>query len=169
MDIYYFTRQLADNGVRIAALVRGVTAAEAAWRPDPASWSILEVINHLLDEEREDFRVRLDIILHRPEEPWAPIDPAGWVKERRYNERELESSIQAFLDERSASLSWLRGLEAPDWEASVQAPFGRMRAGDMFVSWASHDQLHMRQLVELHRAYSVFKAGTYQLRYAGEW
>lgn len=169
MDVAYFVRQLTDSVARIAALVNGVSAAEAAWKPDPSSWSILEVVNHLYDEEREDFRVRLDIILHRPDAAWPPIDPEGWVSQRKYNERQLEPSLQAFLDERQASMAWLSGLSDPDWEAAYKAPFGTMTAGDMFVSWVTHDHLHMRQLVELHRAYTVYKAGAYRLRYAGDW
>ena len=169
MELSFFTRQLTGNANRIDALVSGVSQEEARWKPDPNSWSILEVINHLHDEELEDFRVRLEIILHNPEKPWPPIDPEGWVSEQRYNEQDLEESLNLFLDERDASLAWLHGLENPDWNATYQAPWGEMRAGDMLVSWVSHDQLHMRQLVELHRQLTADRAGPYRLDYAGTW
>ena len=169
MDVSYFTRQLTGNAARIKALVQGVSQEEATWKPDPESWSILEVVNHLYDEEREDFRVRLNIILHHPKKPWPGIDPQGWVGERRNNERDLEESLQNFLNERKVSLEWLQGLENPDWNVSYQASFGSMKAGDMFVSWVTHDHLHMRQLVELHRVFTVHKARPYRLRYAGDW
>ena len=169
MQLSFFTRQLTDNADRIDALVSGVSLEEARWKPDAKSWSILEVVNHLHDEEVADFRVRLDIILHNPKKPWPPIDPGGWVEERRYNERELEASLDSFLDERDASLVWLGSLENPDWNATYQAPWGEMRAGDMLVSWVTHDQLHMRQLVELHRQLTAEKAQPYRLEYAGDW
>lgn len=162
-------QQMELNGSRIRALVEGVSLEQARWRPEPGSWSILEVINHLLDEEREDFRLRLDIILHRPAEPWPPIDPQGWITARRYNERQLEPSLQNFLEERKASLAWLRNLSSPDWNAAYETKFGRMTAGDMLASWAAHDLLHMRQLVELHRAFLVQIAGPYAVGYAGDW
>ncbi len=57
MDIRFCTRQLIDNAERISALVRGITIQDARWQPEPGTWSILEVVNHLYDEEREDFRV----------------------------------------------------------------------------------------------------------------
>ena len=66
----------------IQALAVGAGAEQARWKPAPDSWSLLEVINHLDDEESEDFRARLDILLHRPEEPWPPTDPDGWVLSR---------------------------------------------------------------------------------------
>ena len=169
MDRYFLMGQLIDNADRIAALVRGVNQDEARWKPDRTTWSFLEVINHLHDEEVEDFRVRLDIILHNPEKPWPPIDPEAWVSQRRYNQRDLEASLKSFLDSRAASLEWLHGLGNPDWDATYQAPWGVMRAGDMFVAWVTHDQLHMRQLVELHRLRTADMARPYRLDYAGSW
>jgi hypothetical protein len=162
-------QQLKDNAERIRALVAEVSAEQARWRPGSESWTIVEVMNHLYDEEREDFRVRLDIILHDPDRPWPPIDPAGWVTAREYNQRELEPSLQNFLAERRASLSWLATLDATDWDATVTAPFGSIRAGEMFAAWVAHDSLHMRQLVELHHAWTVHLAAPYSTEYAGEW
>ncbi|MFN2164009.1 MAG: DinB family protein, partial [Candidatus Promineifilaceae bacterium] len=149
MDYNYCLKQLAGDMLRIRLLAQGVDDDQARWRPDADSWSILEVICHLLDEERKDFRVRLDITLHKPDETWPGIDPAGWVTEHNYNEQVLAASLQAFQEEREASLAWLKRLEAPDWEASYEAPWGTMRAGDLLASWVAHDLLHMRQLVEL--------------------
>ena len=169
MDIFFLTRQLTDNAARIEALVRGVSPQEASWKPDRDTWSILEVVNHLYDEEREDFRVRLDIILNRPHEPWPGIDPEGWVVERQYNERDLEESVHNFLNERNASLEWLRTLDDPDWDTPYQAHFGSIRAGDVFAAWVTHDHLHMRQMIELHRAHTVYRADPFQLDYAGTW
>lgn len=170
MDVAFLRGQLADNARRIDALAAGVEAADARWKPDPGSWSILEVVNHLYDEEREDFRVRLDIILHDPSRPWPPIDPPGWVLARRYNERDLEESLNKFLAARQASLRWLDALDGPDWGAVCEAPWGgTVHAGDMFAAWVTHDQLHMRQLVELHRLRTEQAAQPYDLGYAGDW
>jgi hypothetical protein len=164
-------RQMALNARRIRSLASGVSPAQAVWKPDPTSWSILEVVNHLYDEERLDFRVRLDLILHHPEqEDWPPIDPPRWVVERRYNQRRLEPSLANFLKERQASLAWLRSLGQADWQAGVPDPSGGMfPAGSMFASWAAHDLLHMRQLVELQRAWIVYQASPYDTGYAGDW
>jgi hypothetical protein len=169
MDIDSLTAKMAKNATRIRALVRGVSDQQARWKPAPASWSILEVVNHLLDEERQDFRVRLNYTFHRPGEPWPPIDPEGWVTEREYNQQDLETSLDAFLSERQASLAWLGELPAPDWEATYEAPFGRITAGDLFASWVAHDLLHMRQLVELHWAYTTGELEPYRADYAGIW
>ncbi len=169
MDFSHLLRLMKDNTGRIKALAGGVAQEQARWKPDAESWSILEVINHLYDEEREDFRVRLNLILHDPEKEWPPIDPEGWVTARRYNEREIESSLKNFLEERQRSFEWLASLDGADWYATHTSPFGSMRAGDMFVSWVGHDLLHLRQLVELHRAYLKVQASPYGIEYAGPW
>jgi hypothetical protein len=169
MDYEVLVRQMALNAARTEHLVEGVTQEQARWKPAPDSWSILEVINHLVDEEREDFRTRLRLLLFEPGTEWPRIDPVGWVRDRRYNERELEPSLQNYLAERQDSLAWLRSLETVDWETSVQAPFGLFKAGDLFCAWAAHDVLHMRQLVELHWAYLNRYAAPYDPQYAGEW
>jgi len=169
MRLEVLRRELAQGAETIQGLVAGVSGAEARVRPSPEAWSILEVVSHLLDEEREDFRPRLDLVLHRPQETWTPIDPAGWVTARGYNERELGATLSAFLAERERSLAWIAGLTAPDWNREYQASFGPITAGDLAASWAAHDLLHTRQLLELRRTRLLALAAPHRTGYAGDW
>ena len=162
-------RQLALNRDRVAALAQGVPEDQARWKPDPETWSILEVVCHLADEEEYDFPVRLKMILEESGKPWPAIDPAGWVSERKYNEGDLFETINRYLNLRNEALVWLDSIENPDWDMVYEAPFGEVTAGDMFVSWATHDLLHLRQLVELQRSYLVEEAKPYRMDYAGDW
>jgi hypothetical protein len=91
------------------------------------------------------------------------------VTERQYNQRDLEKSISQFLQERENSLKWLGTLGEPDLSVAIEGKFGRMRAGDMLMSWVAHDLLHLRQLVELHYAYHKQQAQPYDVGYAGDW
>lgn len=169
MDAADVIARLESGAPAVAALVTGVADGAARLRPGPEDWSILEVVAHLLDEEREDFRPRLDVVLHRPGEAWSPIDPQGWVASRAYNERDPAETLAAFLGEREASLAWLRGLASPDWEARYEAPWGPIRAGDLLAAWAAHDTLHLRQLVELRRFLDEAASIPYDPAYAGAW
>ena len=162
--------QLAAQAESIRQLCAGVDDTQARWRPDADTWSLLEVINHLADEESEDFRTRLDRILHHPEDPWPPIDPAGWVLQRRYNQRDLGESLRRFSAAREESLEWLRSLGESDLNVSAPAPWGgRIRAGDILAAWVAHDLLHLRQLVELHYAWTAQRMGPWSVAYAGDW
>jgi hypothetical protein len=169
MRLDVLRRELAQGAETIQGLVAGVSAAEARVRPAPDAWSMLEVVAHLLDEEREDFRPRLDVVLHRPDESWPRIDPPGWVTARGYNERELGATVSEFLTERERSVAWLAGLTAPEWSRTYQASFGPITAGDLAASWAAHDLLHTRQLLELRRARLLALVAPHRTEYAGDW
>jgi hypothetical protein len=163
------TNQMAANAKAIEALLRGVSEAQASWQPDDESWSMLIVICHLYDEEREDFRRRVDYTLHRPNEDWPAIDPQGWVISREYHNRDFRETLNAWLDARSQSLEWLATLQEANWDMEKQAPWGVMRAGDVMAAWLAHDHLHIRQINELHYLYHKTQSAPYSVEYAGDW
>jgi hypothetical protein len=169
MNFNLLKLQLSQQSDVILSLVTGVSPEAARWRPDEKSWSLLEVINHLYDEEREDFRAHLEQVLSQGERAWQRIDPPRWVIERQYNQRDWQASIDAFLSERRQSLDWLATLSEPDWTQSMPSPWGSISAGSLAASWAAHDWLHIRQLVELRRALLVEQVLPYPVEYAGEW
>jgi len=161
--------QLTRQAEAIRTLVHGVPDEQARWKPSPDDWSILEVIHHLYDEEIEDFRAHLVHILYHADQPWPRIDPGGWVTERRYNEQDPATVLARFLATRQESLAWLSSLDAPNWHAAIAMPWGSLTAGDMLASWAAHDLLHLRQLVELHYAWTQRSVAPHSVEYAGEW
>ena len=162
--------QLERNALTIAQIVQGVTDEEARWRPELGKWSIVEVVNHLVDEEREDFRQRLDLTLRHPGEPWPPIDPEGWAVLRAYQERTLGESIERFGNERRASIVWLKSLSDPDLDRAHKHPkFGEITAGTLLGSWVAHDLQHIRQLAHLRYLWFQQLAAPHNLNYAGPW
>ena len=161
--------ELVDSTEMIRALLAGLTQDEARAKPEPVSWSILETLCHLLDEERLDFRRRLDALVNHPAEEWEPIDPEAWVRERHYNEQDFRDVKERFFSERSKSLDWLKGLEHTSWDANYTASFGTITAGELFASWVAHDNLAIRQLVELRRARLERITSPLSIEYAGEW
>ncbi len=169
MDINYCMNELERNARAIEVLVSGIESPQARWKPNPDSWSILEVINHLYDEERDDFRTRVRHVLTGALGDPPPIDPVGWVTARDYNTRDLAESVSNFRAERANSLAWLTGLNDPDWESTYTASWGSIRAGDLMVAWTAHDLLHVRQINELKWAYGATEFEPYTARYAGDW
>ncbi len=169
MELDQLTTQLTRQAEAIRALVQGASDAQARWKPSPDDWSILEVIHHLYDEEIEDFRRHLDHILYHADQPWPRIDPGGWVTQRRYNEQEPATMLTKFLAARQESLAWLATLGVADWNVAIAMPWGALTAGDILASWAAHDLLHLRQLVELHYAWTQRTVAPHSVEYAGEW
>lgn len=149
MDVPVFCARLRSSAAAIAAVLEGLDDDSARWRPQPGAWSVVEIVNHLADEEDEDFRARLASTLDDPSAAWAPIDPEGAVVSRGHGERDLGPSLERFIDERGATLQWLASLEAPDFDRAHEHPaLGRLRAGDLLAAWAAHDLLHLKQLTQ---------------------
>ncbi len=169
MEFSTLYQELEHSTEMIRACLAGVTPEQARVKPKAQSWSILEVVCHLYDEEREDFREHLDFILYRQNETWHAIDTLGWVTERRYNEQDFGEMQEKFFAEREKSLAWLKGLPNPDWEKTYTTPYRTISAGEMFACWLAHDNLHIRQLVELRRLRLENMTKPYNLEYAGDW
>ena len=169
MEFEKLYRELQNSTEMIRALLLDITQEEAKVRPDPGSWSILEVVCHLYDEERDDFREHVDFILHRQDEDWHVIDPQRWVRQRRYNEQDFAAMQEKFFAERAKSLDWLKQLHPVDWDTTYISQFGSTTAGEMLACWVAHDNLHVRQLVELRRIRIQNFTRPYNLEYAGDW
>jgi hypothetical protein len=162
--------KLKYNAYVIQALLRNISPEQAGWRPTPDKWSLLEVINHLHDEEIDDFRQRLEFALLNPERSWKRIEPLKWIKEKNYSQRELQASLADFLKEREKSVHWLKGLTSPDWLAKDKYPFGIvLSAEQILANWLAHDLLHIRQITTLNWLYLAKIAPDIDLNYAGTW
>lgn len=160
--------QLKRSGESIAALVRGLDRDDARWRPGEGKWSIVEVMAHLVDEERDDFRTRIDLTLRHPERDWPSIDPEGWAVTRNYASKEIEQVADEFCREREASLVWLKSLGSPDWNVVHKHPrIGPMTAGTLLGSWVAHDLLHLRQIARIRYARMSALFAPHSLEYAG--
>ena len=154
----------------LRAAVAGLSEKDARFKPPSGAWSILEIVNHLADEEVEDFRARLEQTLRDPTLPFPAIDPEGWARERRYNERELAESVARLIAERRRSIAWLGSLREPDWSRAHEHPrFGPLSAGMFLASWAAHDALHLRQIAKRLYELAARDGQPYSVRYAGEW
>jgi hypothetical protein len=167
MDVAYCIEQLTANAAALQALTAAIGPEQARWKPAPESWSVLEVVNHLADEEREDFRPFIDWTLGGPAK--ERHDPDEWIRSRGYNERDLGASVADFRHEREKSLSWLRGLSGADWTTPGPIPDWSIRAGDFLAAWVAHDILHQRQLVELRYAIVQHALPEFEVQYAGDW
>lgn len=165
---------LEASGRAIDALVSGVRPEVARTPPAPEKWSINEVLAHLADEERNDFRQRVDYMLHRPGEAWPPIHPDRYVREGGFNDQSLDALRTDFLLERQKSLAFLTGLnddQDADWSVSYRhtADTREYTAASMLCAWAAHDLLHLRQIERTLFQHLTRAAEPDRTDYAGEW
>jgi len=165
----HIIKNLDFNVATFAALVNGATEDEYFFKPDENSWCMLEVLCHLIDEEVEDFRTRVRMVLESPSEPLPKINPTGWVKERNYIERDFKVMVKRFMAERKISIDWLNSLKTPDWQHThIHPKLGPVTANYFLENWLAHDYLHIRQITRLRYQY-LQKISLNTLQYAGNW
>ena len=93
MNLNAYLQQFSQNTVAFVSLLSGASDEEYLWRPAPGKWCLLEIVCHLCDEERDDFRARVRHVLETPDQPMPPIDPPGWVTERKYLAQNFEEML----------------------------------------------------------------------------
>lgn len=169
MDHFSIITSLGRNKHIFKALLSGLSKEEYLWKSQPDKWCMLEIVCHLHDEEREDFRFRTKHILENPELVLPPIDPPAWVHERKYMDQDFEIVVEKFLTERQISLNWLQTLESPKWENVHHHPkLGEMTAKMMLTNWLAHDYLHIRQITKVKFDHLQVQSKE-SLSYAGVW
>ena len=169
MNYNHIISELQQNKTIFHSLFQHMDTDMQLWKPAPGKWCMLEIICHLYDEERDDFRTRLRHILENPEAAMQPIDPEGWVISRAYAEEHYNHKLNAFIHEREVSVAWLYTLEEAIWDNVHMHPkLGTISAHMMLANWLAHDYLHIRQIIRLKYLYLQKTTGQ-NLDYAGNW
>lgn len=170
MNLTHLIDSLAAAPATVRTLVNGLDDDELRWKPDARTWSIVEIIGHLYDEEVNDFRPRLQSTLDDPATPWPLNDPEQNVIDGGFQQQDADALLRQFERERQMSIAWLRSLRNPNFETAYNHPrVGPVRAGVLLASWPAHDLLHMRQIIKRRYQYLHRHIGDYETIYAGEW
>ena len=163
MDPAWVIDRLESNASVFQGLVRLVRSPQATWKPSADKWSMLEVMNHLGEEETDDFRIRLRLVLEDAARQWPPI------VDNQFNKLDLRASLHRFTRERGRSIEWLRTLPQIDWQIAHNHEGGVLRAGDLLCSWLAHDLIHIRQINRLHYEYHANMSPEFSTAYGGNW
>ena len=167
MDTVKIIDKLEKNPDLFCIILKDIKEDQSKWKPSPQKWSILEVVHHLYDEEREDFRKRIQSTLEDHKNEWSPINPPQLVIDRKYNEQNFEEIKNKFSNERIESVKWLRNLKSPTWETTYIHPkIGSISAGDLLISWLAHDFLHLRQIILLNLQFYKKSGEPFSTKYA---
>ncbi len=169
MNTIYIIDQLEKHKAVIPALLNTNEPQAQLWKATPDTWCLLEVACHLVDEETDDFRIRVQTALAPDRHPFIPIDPVGWVKSRKYMEQDYATKVASWISERDKSLNWLKHLKNPDWNSAlIHDQLGPMSAGKLLANWLAHDYMHIRQILRIKHAY-LAQTSEQDLSYAGKW
>ncbi len=165
----FVIEQLQQNNTVFTNLLKDVNEDMFIWKQNSDKWCLLEIVCHLYDEEREDFRFRTKWVLDKPNQTPPLFNPLKWVTERNYMEQNYNQVLKHFTEEREQSIQWLLSLENPKWENYFEHPKkGKLTAKFFLTNWLAHDYLHIRQIIKLKFDYLEHQSRE-KLDYAGIW
>ena len=165
----FLIEQLQENKTVFYNLLKDVNKDMYLWKQNPDKWSLLEIVCHLYDEEREDFKFRTQWVLEKPNQTPPTFNPVEWVTERKYIEQDYHTMLNKFIEERAKSIKWLQSLNSPKWENYYEHPKkGKLTAKFFLTNWLVHDYLHIRQIIKLKYDYLEQQSGE-MIDYAGIW
>ena len=137
-----------------ALLEHWLTGLSGPWlsaRERDGTYSPLEVVAHLTDNEDVDWMPRLLLVMeHGESRPFTPFDREGF--RNRFDGWSLERLLARFAAARSANLERLEGLAlgAQDLERTGMHPaLGRVTVRQLLAGWVVHDLTHVSQIARV--------------------
>lgn len=129
------------------ALLRGLPAGWILANEGAGTWSVFEVIGHLVHNERANWMVRTRMILEvgagRAFEPFDRTPAAG---------ESLEQLLDEFARLRGENLAELRGLNLTAEQLALTGlhpAFGEVTLSQLLSTWAVHDLTHLTQIARV--------------------
>ena len=130
------------------ALVRELPEDWTMKNEGDGTWSVFDVIGHLIHGERTDWIPRTNIILRDGEaRPFDRFDREAMFRESE--DRTLPQLLDEFARMRAESLDALRALdltEADLEKRGTHPTLGVVTLSQLLATWAAHDLSHLHQI-----------------------
>jgi hypothetical protein len=130
------------------ALLRGLPETWTLRNEGENTWSVFDVVGHLIYGERVDWMQRTRIVLQFGEtQTFESFDRLGHVRESQG--KSLDQLLDEFARLRSENLVELRSLNLrqEDLERRGRHPsLGAVTLSELLATWAAHDLTHLHQI-----------------------
>jgi DinB superfamily len=139
---------LARTPAALDALLRGLPETWTHRHEGEGTWTVFDVIGHLIHGERTDWMSRTRQILEAGDtRPFEPFDRLGHV------DASLGHSLAQLLDEfarlRAENLHELRGFNLSEHDLQrrgLHPALGTVTLSQLLATWAAHDLSHLHQI-----------------------
>jgi len=146
-----FEAFLNTHGQLLTA-IDGLSEEQTTWKPKPESWSVLEVLTHLVDHSIViSFRIR--DILAGTEARLPAFNQDAWVSGQYANAGKVSDVLQAFHALLLYNSLLLSRLDTADLEKTgVNAKGETVSIKDIVEGFTNHVQRHMGQIDRIKQA-----------------
>jgi DinB superfamily len=144
---------LAATPAALKEALRGVPRKLLLFTPAPGKWSILEILCHMRDMEREGYLERYTRILAEPEPRLPDLNGDAFAIERDYRGQKAGEVLRDWTRLRRESLRLLRKAKPEHWRrAGIHETAGRLTIDDLLVRHAvGNDAAHLAQIDAIKR------------------
>jgi hypothetical protein len=131
---------------KLKKLTARLTPAQLKWRPEPAKWSIAEIIAHLADAEIvASWRMRA--VIGENGVTIQPFDQDQWASVFRYRNRDAKRSLEVFRVLRENNLVMLKEIAPEIWDNyGMHLERGQESVAHLARMFAGHDTNHVLQI-----------------------
>ena len=139
---------LSRTPAALDALLRDLPEAWTSRNESGDTWSVFDVIGHLIHGERADWMPRAKLVLQYGEaRTFEPFDRLAQVRESKG--QSLNQLLDTFARLRAENLEELRGLHLRSEELALRGrhpEFGVVTLSELLATWAAHDLTHLHQI-----------------------
>ncbi len=131
---------------KLKKAIQGLTPVQLRWRPEPAKWSIAEILAHLADAEVvASWRMRS--VIGENGITIQPFDQDAWASVFEYQKRDAKLSLETFRVLRENNLAMLKEIPKQTWDNyGMHLERGKESIDHLTRMFAGHDTNHVLQV-----------------------
>lgn len=151
---------VAGTPARLKAALKGVPKKLLLWSPGPGKWSILEIVAHMRDMERDAYLTRYRRILAEDNPTLPDLDGDLIALRDDYRSMKLPELMRDWLKLRKESLKLLKSVKGQRWERmGTHATAGPLSMDDLLRRHAmGNDEAHLGQIEAIKKRSAAFEA-----------
>ena len=139
---------IARTPAALNALLRDLPESWTQRNEGEGTWSVYDVIGHLIHGEKTDWMPRARIILEQGEaRPFDKFD--RWAQQRESEGKTLPQLLDEFARLRAENLGQLRALNLSEQDLAKPGrhpALGTVTLSHLLATWAAHDLTHLHQI-----------------------
>jgi hypothetical protein len=139
---------LARTPAALHALLRDLPAFWTSCNEGEGTWTVFDVVGHLVDADRVNWMPRLKHLREFGEtRAFAPFDRGSHLREGQG--KTLPQLLDQFCDLRACNLAELRALNLQPSDLDrrgLHPSLGSVTLAELLSAWAAHDLTHLHQI-----------------------
>ena len=158
------TQILRKTPATLTAMVAGIPEAWLKCNEGSGTWSIYDIVGHLIHGELTDWIPRARIIMERGEkQAFEPFDRFAQFREDQ--SRPINALLEQFAFMRAENVTLLENLKLTSEDLArrgTHPELGSVTLGQLISSWVVHDLSHLSQAARVTAKQYSYEVGPWQ-------